>query len=239
MKHIFSCIGGAVLSAALLAAPASAATITYSGVADDMLYNGASDAFTWRQFDPLAGVLNAVTYEVSGAFDLSISHTAPFAIYPTYNVSKGFTLNGTGLVFKPSGSAPFDGMINAGWNSQGLLQPGVTQTQTIALDFLRVPDFGLTPFIGTGMINTILGLSEDSDQCFSYDLYSTSYTVDCTQKGNLTVSVTYDYTPTSPTHDAPVPEPAAFWLLGLGVTGAAFFARQRGGYRRQSASPLT
>jgi hypothetical protein len=115
--------------------------LNFAGVAEDMFWNGASSSFTWQQFDPLAGVLNAVTYKVTGAFSLSASHTAPFAIAPIVTVSKGFTLNGTGLLFKPWGSAPFDGMLNATWNGFGVLPPGVTQTQTRALEFLRVPDF--------------------------------------------------------------------------------------------------
>lgn len=221
------CLGGALFAATL--STATAATITYAGVTNDLLWNGDSSAFTWQQFDPLAGQLNSVTYNVSGAYDFSLSHTAPFPITPSYSVSKGFTLNGTGLRFKPIGAAPFDGMINTGWNSAGLLQPGVTRTQSLTLDFLRAPDFGLAPFIGSGSISTVLGLSADSDQCFSYDLANTPYSISCSQSGRLTVSVTYDYTPaaTVPASSTPVPEPASFYVLGLGLLTAASLRKAR------------
>lgn len=230
MQRLRSILGGIVFSAALASGSAEAATITYSGAADNIFTNGGDSAFTWAQFNPSAGLLSAVTFEVAGAFTFSIASTAPAAVAPAYVISKGFTLNGTGLAPRSPFSGPFDGVVNVGALSapSGLLQPGTVDAQTVTLDFLRLPDFGLAPFIGTGSIATDLGLSEDSDLCTAGD--GSAARVNCTQTGHLTVSVTYDYTPAAgrpPAQSAPVPEPSTLLLFGLGLSAAAFSTLRR------------
>jgi hypothetical protein len=228
-----------VMAAALAA---QAATITYSGAATDIFYNGGNSAFSWQQFNPTAGLLNSVTYSVSGAFTFTLSQTSPTAIQPTYSISKGLTLNGAGLTpISPSGGA-FDTVINV-WRSPGdPLLPGAGESQTILVDFLRAPDLGLAAFIGTGLIHTNLGISEDSDLCYSNALAAGPDHVNCSQTGNLAVSVTYTYTPGHPTSDqsttdqpTSVPEPMAVLLLGFGLAATAAFSASRRPVRAVSA----
>jgi hypothetical protein len=228
-KIIQVCFGAAILAAAFVAPAAEAATITYSGAATDIFYNGGSSAFTWQKFDSTAGLLNSVTYSVSGAFTFTLSQTSPTDIQPTYNVSKGLTLNGTGLTPRSASHGEFDTVINLDRPMGDPLTPGEVESQTVLVNFLRVPDLGLSTFIGAGTVNADLGISEDSDLCYSEALASGPYHVDCSQTGNLAVSVTYAYTPGHPTSDQPtsVPEPMAVLLLGLGLAATAAFSARR------------
>lgn len=229
--HIF--FSAALLVAGLVAHGARAATITYSSPATDIFYNGGDSAFAWRQFDPTAGLLNSVTYAVSGAFTFSLSQTAPFSVQPTYNLSKGLTLNGAGLMVHSPSRGDFDSVINQARPAGDPLMPGETESWTVLVDFLRVPELGLASFIGAGLINATLGISEDSDLCYSDTLTGTAYHVDCSQTGNLAVSVTYDYTPgqtasaqATPAQATGVPEPMAVLLLGFGLAATAAFRRR-------------
>ncbi|MHB1205243.1 MAG: PEP-CTERM sorting domain-containing protein [Rhodospirillaceae bacterium] len=232
-KTAHICFGVALLAAGLFTHGADAATITYSSPAADIFYNGGDNAFAWRQFDPTAGLLNSVTYAVSGAFTFSLSQTAPFSIQPTYNVSKGLTLNGTGLTARNPFQGDFDTVINQGRPAGDPLMPGETESWIVLVNFLRMPELGLASFIGAGMINANLGISEDSDLCYSDAVTGTAYHVDCSQTGNLAVSVTYDYTPgqpasaqATPAQATGVPEPMAVLLLGFGLAATAAFRRR-------------
>ena len=231
-KTAYICFSAALFVAGLFAQGAQAATITYSSPATDIFYNGGDSAFAWRQFDPAAGLLNSVTYAVSGAFTFSLSQTAPFSIQPSYSLSKGLTLNGAGLTVHYPSRGDFDSVINQARPGDPLA-PGKTESWTVLVNFLRVPELGLTSFIGAGMINAGLGISEDSDLCTSNELTGTAYHVDCSQTGNLAVSVTYDYTPgqtaaaqATLVPATGVPEPMAVLLLGFGLAATAAFRRR-------------
>ena len=214
---IFGCLFGAAL---LAAGNAQGAVITYDTATTDVLFNGQSSPLTLPQFDPSLGTLQGVTYDVTGGFTFSVSQSAPFSIFPNFNFSKGLTLNGAGLTWKSPGSGQnFDTVINWGPDFGVMLAPGETLTRMATVNFFRLPDLGFSPFIGTGDITAEIGVSEDSDLCYSEDLYAhPQYSMSCRQSGGLDVAVTYDYTP--------VPEAPAVMLFGLGLLGLAVSRRQ-------------
>ncbi len=205
---------------------AQADTITQTDVATEgPIYNTGTN-LSFNQFDPSLGNLTGVGLSLSGDATFSVDFTpvycddSPFGPYNCSDVIGdfyfGFYFLGPGL--PPNPNAPY--MNPNAEFSFGLDNIQIPQTVgpvTINAGALIDP---LTGYIGTGDVVIDYLTGADLSQC--YDNNQRGNLVFCSDNADLTLSLTYAYTP--------VPEPNTILLLitSLGLMGmVSLFASSR------------
>jgi hypothetical protein len=207
----------------VLAAPASAASITYTVDLPLLGTQQTSATVSLPGFDPALGTLSAVGLTDFISYDWSVTwHNIDTKPWPfELGVSTvWFSLENAFVGLSVVG----EDYHGPGTLSGGMLQPGDTVTRTFDEGtnppFIFILFADITPWITSDLIPFTFGL----DYGFTGN-FVTDYAVQMT---GGTMSVQYDYTP--------VPEPASLLLLGSGV-GVLLFRRHMG--RRKTTSTLT
>jgi len=224
-SRTFSLLAGLLLGAA---ASAQAATVSYSGS-----HTGPTDVTNQlvqvQQFDSGLGTLQSATFTLSGLMNTSAYATNDGDFYVgwdklTYTLSlsgagayASMAVSANGAPVRVVGTGAADGTFTPLGEYVNIVgQPNWVQagpTLSVLQTFAAGP---LAAFIGTGLVDfflttlnvdtlSVLGSGSPSSQGFSTNVSGT-------------VGVVYEY--------APVPLPAALWLLGAGLLGVAGFTRR-------------
>lgn len=216
----------AIIAAAILAlgaagavSPAQATIITQLAQGD---YANDTANVTFQQAHIVPGeYLSSVTMTISaeGSGGAQVTPDDGFPVYLDFQMSVGITVNGPGIPFKQPFYTDYFDLLS----SMDLSGEVYESWAGGYLDFRTAdvsPTEGYAGYIGSGLVNIPVSVSEDSDTCYAY-----SASVECFRNFAWTLRLTYDIGG-SP---RPVAEPSSLLLLasGLGLFGQVWHRSAR------------